>query len=509
MKKSLYVFAALLSGACTQAPSTAPTPQAPAFEWSVIPRPAAIRVDASQRFVLDTMTTVNIDANADSSVAAVAAYVKTMLSPMVRRDVIRGAPSGDHAITLSIAPSSSPEGYAVQITPNQVRITAPTAAGLFYGAQTVRQLLPVSVEHRAAVGRKLWLPSAEITDAPRFAWRGMMIDVSRHFLPPRDIKRFIDNLALYKINHLHLHLGDDQGWRVEIKSHPELATIGGSTQVGGGPGGYFTQDEFRDIVAYASSRFITIVPEIDMPAHINAAQASIPELNCNRVSPPLYTGIAVGFSALCVDSAAVYPIMNDVVREIASMSPGPYFHIGGDEVKLLNRTQYIGFIEKMQDIVNANGKNMIGWGEIAPANLKPTTVVQSWVRDSSVLHAARGGKIILSSSSKLYLDMGYDTTTILGLHWAGYHPLRDAYDWDPATFIAGVGEPAILGVEAPLWAETVVKREDYEYMAFPRIIAVSELGWTAQSARDWNDFRHRLDLQWPRLAALGINAARQ
>jgi hexosaminidase len=476
---------------------------------SVIPLPTSVKVDASQRFVIDTLTAVAIDAGADSAVAGVADYLRTMLGPIVRRPVAVGG-AADHAFTLAIDPAAAEgsEGYHLTITPASVRLTSSSAAGLFHGVQTIRQLLPWSVEHRAAMGRRLWLPSAEISDAPRFAWRGMMIDVSRHFLPPRDIKRFIDNLALYKINRLHLHLADDQGWRVEIKSHPELATIGGSTQVGGGPGGYFTQDEFRDIVAYANSRFITIVPEIDMPAHINAAQAALGELNCNGTRSSLYTGTEVGFSALCVDSARIYPILDDVVREIAGMSPGPWFHIGGDEVKLLNRTQYIGFIERMQQIVNANGKQMIGWGEIAPAKLSPTTVVQSWVRDSSVLHAARGGKIIMSPGSHLYIDMKYDSTTVLGLRWAGVHPPRDVYDWDPAAYTPGVGEQAILGVEAPLWAETIVKLQDYEYMAFPRMIGVAELGWTAQAKRNWDDFSHRLMLQTPRLIALGINFAR-
>jgi hexosaminidase len=190
----------------------------------------------------------------------------------------------------------------------------------------------------------------------------MMLDVSRHFLPPAGVKRFIDLVSLYKINRLHLHLADDQGWRIEIKSRPSLTAIGGSTQVGGSPGGFYTQDEYRDIVAYAAGRYITIVPEIDMPGHTNAALASIPELNCDKVSPPLYTGIRVGFSALCVDSAAIYPILEDVVREISSITPGPYFHIGGDEVMKLTHPQYLTFIARMQYLVNANGMRMIGWG---------------------------------------------------------------------------------------------------------------------------------------------------
>jgi hexosaminidase len=349
------------------------------------------------------------------------------------------------------------------------------------------------------------MPGARITDMPRFAWRGAMLDVSRHFIGAEAVKRYIDLLALYKVNRLHLHLSDDQGWRIEIASRPNLVAVGGSSQVGGGPGGYFTQAQFVDIVAYATSRFITIVPEIDMPGHTNAALASYAELNCDGVAPPLYTGIRVGFSTLCVTKDSVYTFINDVVREISAMVPTPYFHMGGDEVQKLTHDQYLRFVERVQGIVAANGKQMIGWGEIAPAVLTPGTIVQHWKRDSSAMHVARGGKVILSPGQKMYLDMKYDSTTVLGLRWAGLIEVRDAYDWDPGTLLPDVPEAGLLGVEAPLWAETLVKLEDYEYMAFPRLVALAEVGWSPQAARDWDAFRVRLGEQGPRLSALGVN----
>jgi hexosaminidase len=240
-----------------------------------------------------------------------------------------------------------------------------------------------------------------------------------------------------------------------------------------------------------------------MPGHTNAALASIPELNCDKVSPPLYTGIRVGFSALCVDSAAIYPVLEDIVREISSLTPGPYFHIGGDEVTKLTHPQYLTFITRMESIVTANGKRMIGWGEIAPAQLTPATIVQNWKRDSSLVHALRGGKVILSPATKLYVDQQYDTTTILGLHWAGYNSLKTVYDWEPAEFLAGVTETSILGIEAPLWSESLVKIQDFEYMAFPRVIAAAEIGWTR--TRSWESFERRLTAQSSRLKALGVN----
>jgi len=391
------------------------------------------------------------------------------------------------------------------VTRDGVTLTAAQPNGLFYGVQTLRQLLPWSIEHRAAVNRKLWIPGARIADTPRFVWRGAMLDVSRHFIGAEDVKRYIDLMSLYKLNRLHLHLSDDQGWRIVIGSRPNLTEHGGSTQVGGGRGGYYTKAQYADIVAYAASRFITIVPEIDMPGHTNAALASIAELNCDGVAPPLYTGIKVGFSTLCVTKEETYVFVDDVVREIAAMTPGPYFHMGGDEVEKLTHDQYRQFVERVEKIVQKHGKQMIGWGEIAPANISPTSIVQHWRRDSAAVHVARGGKVILSPGPKTYLDMKYDSTTTLGLRWAGLIEVRDAYGWDPGTLMPDIPERAVLGVEGPLWSETLVKLQDYEFMAFPRLIALSEVGWSAAAARDWDTFRLRLARHGPRLSALGVN----
>src|SRR6185295_11809634 len=209
------------------------------------------------------------------------------------------------------------------------------------------------------------------------------LDVARHFFTADEIYQYIDLLALYKLNRLHLHLADDQGWRIEIKSRPNLTARGSLTAVGGGPGGFYTQAQYADIVAYAAERLITIVPEIDMPGHTNAALASYAELNCDGVLRQPYTGIDVGFSSLCVDKPATYAFIDDVVREIAAITPGAYFHVGGDEVKTLKPEQYVRFIERMQEILQAHGKQMIGWDEVAPARLLPTTLVQHWRPDGA------------------------------------------------------------------------------------------------------------------------------
>ena len=490
-----------------------PRPPEPAARpaHAIVPVPASLQLVPADTFAVDSATTVVVATGAGAEVERIGGYLAYMLAGPAARPARTLSPEETataNTIHLSLDPAKTSlgqEGYELVVARDRVTLVAAAPNGLFYGVQTIRQLLPWSIEHRGALNRRLRMPGVRITDSPRFGWRGAMLDVSRHFIDAEAVKRYIDLLALYKLNRLHLHLADDQGWRIEITSRPNLAAIGGSTQVGGGPGGYYTKAQFADIVAYATSRFITIVPEIDMPGHTNAALASYPELNCDGASPPLYTGIRVGFSTLCVTKEETYAWVNDVVREIAAMVPTPWFHMGGDEVEKLTHDQYLRFVERVQGIISANGKQMIGWGETAPAKLATNTIVQHWKRDSSAMHVARGGKVILSPGPKTYLDMKYDSTTVLGLRWAGLIEVRDAYDWNPATLLPGIPESGLIGVEAPLWAETLIKLEDYEYMAFPRLIALAEVGWSPQSGRSWDAFRLRLADHAPRLSALGVN----
>jgi hexosaminidase len=247
------------------------------------------------------------------------------------------------------------------------------------------------------------------------------------------------------------------------------------------------------------------VPEIDMPGHVNAALIGYPELACGRRAPAPYTGIDVGWSTLCVDSAATYALVEDVVREIAAITPGPYFHMGGDEVETLTPAQYAGFVERVQDIVARHGKTMVGWAEIAAARLQPGTIAQQWRGETLTSPLPAGAKILLSPAKKMYLDMKYAPDTELGLHWAGYVDVRDSYDWDPATYLAGVSEPQIVGVEAPIWTETPRNISAVQYLAMPRLPAIAEVGWSAQSTRRWDDFRIRLAAQAPRWHFLGVN----
>ena len=503
---------------------TTPSPVAarqPTLAHAIVPMPVSVTMVPADTFTVDTLTAVLITADASAEVEHIARVLARMLGrdslAGVRREAaVTGAAAGGMFVDTAtnvirlylMQGDTAAEGYQLRVRRNTAVIQASSPAGLFHGVQTLRQLMPVSVEHPDAFMRKLRIPGTVIEDQPRYAWRGSMLDVSRHFLPAEAVKRHVDAMALYKLNRLHLHLSDDQGWRIEIKSRPALTQVGGSTQVGGGPGGFYTQAEFADLVRYATERYVAIVPEFDMPGHTNAALASTPALNCDGKAPPLYTGIKVGFSAVCVTSDTTYKWIDDVVREIGPLVPTPWFHMGGDEVQKLTHQQYLDFVSRADSIVRSHGKTTIGWAEIAPARIDASTIVQSWRglnKDSSAAHVARGGKVIMSPGPKLYIDMKYDSTTILGLRWAGIIPVRATYDWDPANYLTGVPETAILGVEAPLWSETLLKAEDWEFMAWPRLVSVAELGWTRQSARSWDEFRTRLAAQGPRLQALGLN----
>ena len=509
------VISAVALAACRRAPVTGPTPGGAAPAYSVVPNPTTIEVSRTDSFLVTPRTVVYVATDASPEVEAIGTYAANLIASRAgatSQRLAAGASAPDSAIVLAVdstrAAQLGAEGYELTITRTQARIVAAQPAGLFHGVQTLRQLLPASVEHPASYTRRLIMPAAHVVDAPRYEWRGAMLDVARHFLPPQDVKRFIDYLALYKFNRLHLHLADDQGWRIEIKSWPNLAAVGGQMAIGDMPAGFYTQEQYADIVAYAKSRYITIVPEIDMPGHSEAALVSYPQLSCGKATPEPFTKVGGSSNTLCVTNDSVYRFVGDVVREISSIAPTPYFHIGGDEVSSLSKEQYRGFIERVEKIVDSIGPRMIGWGEIAPANISPRTIVQSWTRDSSEIHAQRGGKIIMSQSAHAYIDMKYDSATVLGLKWAGFINLRTAYDWDPTTAVPGVTASSLLGLEAPLWAETLITRQDYEYLAFPRLAAIAELAWSAQQQVNWEDFRRRMAAQGTRLAAIGINFAR-
>jgi hexosaminidase len=335
-----------------------------------------------------------------------------------------------------------------------------------------------------------------------------MLDVARHFFSVEDVKRYIDFLAYYKMNTLHLHLSDDQGWRIEIKKWPRLTEYGSSTQVGGGKGGFYTQEQYKELVQYAADRFITIIPEIDMPGHTNAALASYPELNCNEKDkePKLYTGIEVGFSTLCTKNEKVYEFVNDVLTELAAITPGPYLHIGGDESHATKKEEYIPFINRVQAMVKKLGKQVIGWDEIALSTLQPQSIAQYWADSANSKNAVKqGAKIIMSPATRAYMDMQYDSTTRLGLHWAAYIEVDQAYNWNPATLVKGIERKDIVGLVAPLWTQTIENMNDIEYMVFPRLPGYAEIGWSPSSGRTWDEYKIRLGNHAAQMKAMDID----
>jgi hexosaminidase len=459
------------------------------FVWAIVPQPSRVEPVAGVRFVI-TDTSV-IAASTD------ALRVAEYLADLLGLPVVSGAQSGCIALRLD-GLDRGEEGYELEVGDDGIALRATTETGLFRGVQTLRQILVDGT-----------VPGVRIVDRPRFAYRGVMLDVARHFFGVADVKRLIDIAALYKVNHLHLHLTDDQGWRIAISTWPRLGPYGGGTEVGGGPGGHYSTEEYREIVAYAQSRFMTVVPEIDLPGHTNAALASYPELACGGPTPERYTGIEVGFSALCPTSEVTYRFLDEVFGEIAALTPGPYLHIGGDEAKTLSPQEYDLIVTRAQEIVASHGKAVIGWHEVAQAKLAPDTVLQYWgVTPSApdvVAAAARGNAVIMSPADRTYLDMKYGPDSPLGLVWAGYLSVRAAYEWDPHTYVTDLDPAAVYGVESPLWTETVETMAQIEYMALPRLAVIAEVGWSSRPGRDWNAFSERLGGQARHWDALGLD----
>ena len=301
-------------------------------------------------------------------------------------------------------------------------------------------------------------------------------------------------------------MSDDQGWRIEIKSRPNLTAHGGKTEVGGGEGGFYTQEQYSDIVKYAQERFITIIPEIDMPGHTNAASASYPELNGNGKTAELYTGTDVGFSTLATKKETTYKFIDDVIGELAALTPGEYLHIGGDESHVTKIEDYIPFMNRVQDIAIAHGKKVLAWDEIALATLKPNTVVQYWAKaENAVKGVAQGAKVLMAPAKNAYLDMQYDSTSTYGLHWAAYIEVDKGYNWDPATLVPEIKKENIIGIEAPLWSETVSNIREAEYLIFPRLQGYAEIGWTPANLRNWDTYKVRLAAHGERMKAHDIN----
>ncbi|HEX2158434.1 MAG TPA: beta-N-acetylhexosaminidase, partial [Actinomycetes bacterium] len=384
---------------CTQPPDE--STEATLDQHGIVPVPVSVEAASGTWFTLGEAARIR---TSPGEAARVGEDLAAHLRPATgyRLPVTPGgerARAGDISLELAAGDQLGDEGYELEVTEEAATVRANRPTGLFWGAQTLRQLLPAAIEAPQVQPGPWRIPGGRILDHPRFPWRGAALDVARHFFGVEEVKRYVDLLALYKLNVLHLHLTDDQGWRIAIDRWPKLATVGGRSQVGGGAGGFYTKAEFAEIVRYATDRYVTVVPEIDVPGHTNAALASYGELNCDGRPTKPYTGTDVGFSSLCVDKPVTYEFLDEVFEELAPMTPGPYLHIGGDEVQTLSEGQYGRFIERVQQIVHGHGKQVIGWQEVTTARLLPDTVAQYWntlAPPDAVQEAARRGtKLVL------------------------------------------------------------------------------------------------------------------
>ena len=485
-----------------------PMPTTDLSKVSVMPKPVKT-VPTHSAFALDQFTAIYTSKNA-TGFEEVGQFLAEKLKSKIDLDIPVNTETSnivERVIYINQSDSielNAPEAYQIYINQDSIILNANTAEGAFRGIQTLRQLVP-EVSNDTLAEQKIWpVPSGKIVDNPTFSYRGSMLDVARHFFSVADVKKYIDLLSYYKINMLHLHLSDDQGWRIEIKSWPKLAEVGGSTEVGGEAGGFYTQEDYKEIVRYAAQRYMTVIPEIDMPGHTNAASVSYPFLNGNGKTPKLYEGTHVGFSTFDTRKDTVYAFIDDVVREISEITPGPYFHVGGDESHVTKKDDYIYFINKVEKIVQKHGKRMIGWDEVAIADVDSTSISQWWASEVNAKKAIeKGMKVIVSPAKKAYLDMQYDTLSKHGLHWAAYIPVDTAYVWSPEDY-GGIPLENILGVEAPLWSETISNIDELEYLAFPRIIGYSELSWSIPENRDWEDYKVRLADQAPFLDRMDV-----
>ena len=438
-------------------------------------------------------------------------------------------------------PDLGAEGYELTVTPESVLIRAPAPAGLFYGVETLLQLLPPEVLASTRAAGVAWeAPCVQIHDQPRFPWRGLMLDVSRHFFTTHEVEQVLDAMALHKLNTLHWHLVDDQGWRIQIKRYPRLTEVGAwrkginfgmdpkaSTAYGpdGRYGGYYTPADIREVVRYAAARHITIVPEIEMPGHSSAALAAYPEYSCT--GGPFSTdhdgGIYPG--VYCAGNDETFEFLQNVLTEVFALFPGKYIHVGGDEVPTTtwkecpkcqarkkaenltsDRQLESYFIQRMEKFINAHGKTLVGWSEIREGGLAQNAVVMDWIGGASE-SATAGHDVVMTPQKYCYLDH-YQSKDHVKEPKAigGFLPLREVYAFEPVPAnLPAQFQSHILGPQGNLWAEYIPNIKHAEYMIFPREAAMAEVGWSSKDSRNFDDFLRRLETDQHRLDQMGVN----
>ena len=511
-------------------------------DYRVVPLPNEITPMEGKAFTLDNRVKILYpegDADMQRNAGFLAGYV---LESTGKTLAVEAGATGSHAIVLRLGlQTENPESYLLEVNEDQVTITGSSAAGVFYGIQTLRKSLPVAKDAQVV------LPPVRVNDAPRFAYRGMMLDVCRHFFSLDSVKRYIDMLALHNINRFHWHLTDDQGWRIEIKKYPQLTQIGSQrkeTVIGrnsgkydGIPyGGYYTQEEAREIVAYAKDRYITVIPEFEMPGHMQGVLAAFPELGCTGGPYDVWTQWGVSEDVICAGNDKSLELIKDVLAELIEIFPSEYIHVGGDECpktrwekcpKCQAKIRQLGLkddkehtaeqrlqsyiITEAEKFLNAHGRKIIGWDEILEGGVAPNATVMAWRGAGEGVKAAKmRHDVIMVPTTYFYFD--YYQTNILDeepLAIGGYVPIEKVYSFEPyQKELTAEENKHIIGLQANLWTEYITSFRHVEYMVLPRMAALSEIQWTQPQFKDYGDFLERMPKMFDIYDIYGYNYAR-
>ena len=514
---------------------------------SIIPEPVSITIEQGT-FELDKSTQICYEADhtelkkiADKLAQTIEKSSELSLKVVACKNT-KDIPENSFVLTTSETEEDlGDEGYKLDITESNVIVKAFNPAGIFYGMQTIKQLLPPEIESTNKIDDTSWkIPTVSIIDKPRYAWRGMHLDVSRHMSSVEFVKEYIDNMAMHKLNTFHWHLTDDQGWRIEIKKYPKLTEIGawrdetlvghaGSTEYDGKRyGGFYTQEEVKEIVAYAKDRFITVVPEIEMPGHATAAVASYPELGVTGNRPDVVKEWGVFLDIYGVQDKT-FEFLENVMLEVFELFPSKYIHIGGDEAwkdqwdadpKVQAKIKELGlkdshelqswFITKMEKFINAHGRQIIGWDEILEGGLAPNAAVMSWRGEEGGIAAAKQKHyVVMTPGSHVYFDHYQGDPQFEPLQIHGFTTLEKVYSYNPTPKeLSEEEQKYILGAQANVWSEYLPTPEKIEYVVFPRMAALSEVLWSPLENKSWEAFKEKIPTQLKRYEYRGINYAK-
>ena len=420
----------------------------------------------------------------------------------IRVQIVSATP-GESSDTIAVdLTDTRSQSYRISLTKHGGVVRAASGAAAIYACAALGQLI------KEKPNSTIEITTGEVSDQPRFAWRGFSMDIARNFYGLTELTTLLDLMASYRMNVLHLHLSDDQGWRLELDCYPGLAQISGVTSMAGGRSGYLTKSDYAQLQELAAARGIVVIPEIDIPGHVNAIQHALGELTPQGEPLASYGGSKVGFSKLYPQLPATWKFLQEVFSELAAQTTGPYIHVGGDEAMESTPEEYQKIVQFAVKTVHDAGKLSVGWQEAAKADLDSNTIIQYWNMNENTAYVAqaaqRGAKLIMSPANRIYLDMKETRAQHIGVDWAGVTPLEQSYDWDPATAIGGIAEENVQGVEAALWTEKVAHWQTASLLLLPRLLAAAEVAWSPQESRDFARFSTALPAQYDWWARLNL-----